>query len=128
MQVTPGELYRAGDRSLFDRIEAAVNEEGVTDSQRLQITAELSDIAERTRAPELMLTRLSEVLPSLHFLLSDSDAKHDRLVRGLGMLLAIVSGQAGRSRRSNELPRREIGQCLPAWLESATRSLPADSQ
>jgi hypothetical protein len=126
-QITPGELYRAEDADLFYRIESAVNTGALTESQRIEITAELNNVAERTRAPEPMLTRLIEVLPSLRFLLYNLPTERDRLVRGMGMLLAIVSGQLGRSRRSYRLPSRESNQGLPTWLESATRESPADS-
>jgi hypothetical protein len=74
-----------------------------------------------------MLTRRIEVLPSLRFLLDSSPPERDRLVHGMGMLLAIVSGQSGRSRRSNKLPSREGDQGLPAWVELATRAPPANS-
>lgn len=125
-QITPGELYRAEDADLFDRIESAVNRGGLTESQRLEVTAELNNVVERTRAPEAMLTRLIEMLPCLRFLLDDSPTARDRLVRGMGMLLAIVSGQLGCSRRSNKLPSRESNQGLPQWLELATRGSSAD--
>lgn len=126
-QITPGELYRAEDAGLFYRIESAVNSGALTESQRLDVTAELNNVVERTRAPELMLTRLVKVLPSLRFLLDASPTEREWLVRGMGMLLAIVSGQLGRSRRSNRLPARESNQGLPKWLELATGWPPADS-
>jgi hypothetical protein len=126
-QITPGELYRAEDADLFYRIESAVNTGALTESQRLEITAELNNVAERKRAPEPMLARLIEMLPSLRFMLYGLPKERDRLVRGMGMLLAIVSGQLGRSRWSNTLPSRESNQGLPTWLESATREPHADS-
>jgi hypothetical protein len=74
-----------------------------------------------------MLARLIEVLPSLRIMLYGLPKERDRLVRGMGLLLAIVSGQLGLARRSYRLPSRESNQGLPTWLESAIRESPADS-
>jgi hypothetical protein len=93
-QIIPGELYRAGDAALFDQIESATNVRTLSQTERHGVTAELSNVTERTRASEAMLWKIIALVPALRFLAGES--QHDRLVHGLGMLLAIVTAQSNR--------------------------------
>jgi hypothetical protein len=116
-QVIPGELYRASEAALFDQIESAVNAHALTPTEMLAITVELINIVERTRAPAAMLSRIVVLLPALHFLADESQHDNLRMVRGMGMLLAIVGPQGHGSRQRESLPDcgiRSIATALAA--------------
>lgn len=93
--VLPGETYIESDVPLFDRVVTAI--EHVTLSRRTceQVAAELRNVALRT-APETVLLRVVDFLPSLHFLLPalylQPTRQLDRVMmtRAGGMVLTIV--------------------------------------
>jgi hypothetical protein len=90
----PGELYRAEDALLFDEIEAAFRAVALPAAETLRIVSELGNVRQRTRAPYELLLRLLRPLPGLQFLEPTHPAERERLVRGMGMLLAIAAARA----------------------------------
>jgi hypothetical protein len=96
--VLPGETYAESDVPLFDRVVSAMNH--VTLSRRTceQVATELRNVALRT-APEAVLLRVVDLLPSLHFLLPalylQPTRQLDRVMmtRAGGMALTIVTAR-----------------------------------
>jgi hypothetical protein len=101
-RVVPGELYRTEDTSLFDEVEAAFRAVALPAAETLRIVSELGNVRERKRAPYALLLRLLRPLPGLQFLEPTHPTEQARLVRGMGMLLAIAAAhlQYGISRYS----------------------------
>lgn len=91
--VVPGELYRAADAVLFARIEAAFDSVDLPLAETFRMVAELGNVLERTRSPYALLLRLLRPVPGLQFLAPTHPEEEERLVRGMGMLLAIAGAR-----------------------------------
>jgi hypothetical protein len=93
----PGESYGETDVALFDRIEDAIRPLPLSRRTAERVVTELRDVALRTEAPEAILLRIVDFLPSLHFLipalyLQPSMAlERSMLARATGMVRTIVS-------------------------------------
>jgi hypothetical protein len=109
--VVPGEVYRAEDAALFAKIEAAFDSADLTLAETFRIAAELGNVLERTRSPYTLLLRLLLLVPGLRFLEPAHPDEQERLVRGMGMLLAIA---AARVKDGVELPRSVRAREHPA--------------
>jgi hypothetical protein len=100
-QVVPGEVYRAEDAVLFAQVEAAFDSVGLPLAETFRIVAELGNVLERTHSPYTLLLRLLRPVPGLRFLEPTHPGEEERLVRGMGMLLAIA---AARVQQRAEMP------------------------
>ena len=109
-QVVPGEVYRAEDAILFGKVERAFDSANLPLSETFRIVAELGNVLERTRSPYTLLLRLLRPVPGLRFLEPTQPDEQERLVRGMGMLLAIA---AARAQQSVELRRSVRDQERP---------------
>jgi hypothetical protein len=92
--VVPGEVYRAEDAILFGKIENAFALAHLPLSETFRIAAELGNVIERTRSPYTLLLRLLLPVPGLRFLEPRQPEELERLVRAMGMLLAIAAARA----------------------------------
>jgi hypothetical protein len=96
--ILPGPTYIESDVALFERVASAVNSATLPRRTCEQIVAELRDATLRT-APELVLLRVVDFLPGLHFLLPalylQPTRQLDRVMmtRAGGMVQAIVSAR-----------------------------------
>jgi hypothetical protein len=102
-RVIPGEVYRGNDTHLFDQVDETVHAADLPHTTTLAMISDLCDVKERTHAPYRMLARLLQSLPSLRFLEPANPQEHERLVHGLGMLLAIMTAR---------LQLREVGPSI----------------
>lgn len=91
--VVPGEVYRAEDAILFGTIEKALDLADLPLGEMFRIVAELGNVLERTRFPYRLLLRILLPLPGLRFLEPTQPEEQERLVRGMGMLLAIAAAR-----------------------------------
>lgn len=91
--VVPGEVYRAEDAVLFAEIEAAFNSVGLPLTETVRIVTELGNVTERTHSPHTLLVRMLLPVPGLQFLEPTHPGEDARLVRGMGMLLAIAAAR-----------------------------------
>lgn len=96
--ILPGPTYVESDVPLFERVASAVSSVTLPRRTCEQIVAELRDAALRT-APELVLLRVVDFLPALHFLLPALYLQPTRpldrvmMTRAGGMVQAIVSAR-----------------------------------
>jgi hypothetical protein len=88
--IVPGEAYQERDAALFDQLEDVVHDAQLSEPDASQVAALLTDVSKRTRAPELVMSRVLAFLPKLTFLSATPPAERSRLVRALGMLLPII--------------------------------------
>lgn len=99
-EVMPGELYRAADEALFQRLADIVRDAQLSFRAANRISAELRDPAARVGRGELALQRVVDWQPSLYpvepLLLADVA----QLPKALGMLHVILSVElrVGRAR------------------------------
>jgi hypothetical protein len=97
--VLPGETYAESDVALFERIEAAVHPVVLSRRSGERVVAELRDVALRADAPESVLLRVVDFLPTLHFLIPalylqpTPDLERVMMTRASGMLLTIVTAR-----------------------------------
>jgi hypothetical protein len=97
-QTPTGPTYVESDVPLFERVASAVSSVTLPRRTCEQIVAELRDAALRT-APELVLLRVVDFLPALHFLLPALYLQPTRpldrvmMTRAGGMVQAIVSAR-----------------------------------
>jgi hypothetical protein len=89
----PGEIYHVEDCPLFDQVKASTDAMVLAQTELAQLVTQLSNVAKRTAAPEVMLSQILQLLPSLEFLKPESGAESTRLVQALGMLLAIATAR-----------------------------------
>lgn len=93
----PGESYAESDVQLFERIEAAIRPLVISRRTAERVVAELRDVALRAEAPEAILLRIVDFLPSLHFLIPalylqpSLVLERTMLARATGMVRTIVS-------------------------------------
>lgn len=96
--ILPGPTYVEGDVPLFERVAGAVPQGALTRRTCQQLVAELRDAFLRT-APESVLLRVVDSLPSLHFLLPALYLQPTRaldrvmMTRAGGMVLTIVTAR-----------------------------------
>jgi hypothetical protein len=88
--VVPGEAYHERDVALFDKLEAVVHRAQLSEQDANVIAFMLNDLADRTQAPDIVISRLLGFLPELGFLTSRLPEVRSQLVRALGMLLPII--------------------------------------
>jgi hypothetical protein len=97
--VLPGERYAESDTALFERIETAVRPLVISRRTAERVVAELRDVALRAGAPEAILLRVVDFLPTLHFLipalyLQPTPALERALLgRAAGMLQTIIAAR-----------------------------------
>jgi hypothetical protein len=91
--VVPGEVYREEDAVLFAKIEATFDSADLPLAETIRIVTELGNVLERTRSPYALLLRLLLPVPGLRFLEPAHPGEQERLVRGMGMLLAIAAAR-----------------------------------
>jgi hypothetical protein len=97
--ILPGESYAESDVPLFERIETAVRPLIISRRTGERVVAELRDVALRADAPESILLRVVDFLPTLHFLipalyLQPTPALERALLgRATGMLLTIIAAR-----------------------------------
>jgi hypothetical protein len=93
----PGESYTEADVPLFERIEAAIHPVPLSRRTAERVVTELRDVALRAEAPEAILLRIVDFLPSLHFLIPalylqpSLLLERSMLARAAGMVRTIVS-------------------------------------
>lgn len=97
--MVPGESYVEDDAALFDRVAAAVDAELRTLRVAQKIVADLRGAQRASERPELVLLRITDDLPGLRFLIPSlytqrpTQAHRAQLVRGMGMVLTVVSAR-----------------------------------
>ena len=87
--VVPGEAYAEQDLSLFEKLERVVYGAQLSDQDASNVTSMLSEVSDRTQAPQVVLARTLNVLPELSFLTSVAN-EPARLAHALGMLQPII--------------------------------------
>lgn len=90
-EVVPGECYREEDRLLFEKIERAVFRAQLTEQTSYRVWATLSNVSERWRRPDQLLSAVAEAVPSLGFLVDEFAADRTQLSKAIGMSLATVT-------------------------------------
>src|SRR5689334_5697374 len=109
--VLPGATFAEADRPLFERIEQSVRRLHISRRSAEQVAWELRDVGKRSAAPEAVLLRVIDLLPTLDFLLpvlrweSVPGVDQQELTRATCMLATIVSARL----RDLEAPGRQIG-------------------
>jgi hypothetical protein len=97
--VLPGATYEESDVELFDRIEASVRSLQVSRNVAQRAVRELRDVALRTEAPESVLLRVIDLMPTLQFLIPalhrgrTPPPPRQRLAVATGMLTIIVDAR-----------------------------------
>jgi hypothetical protein len=97
--ILPGESYAESDTQLFERIEAAIRPVVISRRTAERIVSELRDVVLRGEAPEAILLRVVDFLPSLHFLipalyLQPTLAQERALLsRATGMVQTIINAR-----------------------------------
>jgi hypothetical protein len=93
----PGESYVESDVPLFERIEDAIRPLVISRRTAERVVTDLRDVALRAEAPEAILLRIVDFLPSLHFLIPalylqpSLVLERSMLTRATGMVRTIVS-------------------------------------
>ena len=93
----PGESYGESEVALFERIEEAIRPLVISRRTAERVVAELRDVALRAEAPEAILLRIVDFLPSLHFLIPalylqpSLVLERSMLARATGMVRTIVA-------------------------------------
>lgn len=100
--VLPSPTYAEEDVSLFERIEDSVHASNISQSVAERVVWELSDVPRRNRAPESVLLRVADFVPTIQFLIpvlhlkSTLALERHLLTRATGMLFTIVSARLRR--------------------------------
>ncbi|HXK20041.1 MAG TPA: hypothetical protein VNG33_19655 [Polyangiaceae bacterium] len=89
-RVVPGEAYQERDIALFEQLEMLVYGAELSAQDTQVVSILLSDVADRTKAPDLVVARLLRFLPGLAHLTPPLPEARPDLAHALGMLLPIV--------------------------------------
>lgn len=93
VRIAPGQVYRADDVPLFQRIESLVHATELSREDGGRVVDVLSDGVKRTRNPEHSLLKVIDVIPKLRFLLTGTPGDRMHLARAAGMILTIVASE-----------------------------------
>jgi hypothetical protein len=102
--VVPGEVYRAEDKELFDRIASAVFASQPSERVCQRLWVLLSDVAERSRRPDMLLLKAIDEVPALQFLIESFADDRTQLARAIGMSLAATTTHV----RAHEARRQSL--------------------
>ncbi len=101
--VLPGEAYAEDDVPLFERIEAATKSVVFSQSKAQRLVDELRGVTTRAEAPEVVLLRVLDFVPTLYFLVPAlhlfNPSERQPLLRASGMLLSIFTARMRRLER-----------------------------
>jgi hypothetical protein len=101
--VLPSPTYAEADVSLFERIEESVHAANISRGTAERVAWELRDVTRRNEAPEALLLRVADFLPTIQFLIPVLHLKPGAalerpvLTRATGMLLTIANARLRES-------------------------------